>query len=180
MNSGAPEGKQFLLHKWHPSCYVTFQMRCVVYVLSFLSRHPPLNNINIRRHGWHTRTIQCWSFPWASLTIFPREFILSHSLELDISFEARWFFPVSPTNKADHHDIAEILLKVALNTITPICFMYPDCDNFKLLSLIDISPLTFYSHVGRYLHDLIVSLRGKVYFILTPPLLFHCRACTIP
>ena len=32
----------------------------------------------------------------------------------------RWFSPdtpVSPTNKTDHHDIAEILLKVALNTI---------------------------------------------------------------
>ena len=30
----------------------------------------------------------------------------------------RWFSPVSSTNKTDHHDIAEILLKVALNTIT--------------------------------------------------------------
>ena len=27
--------------------------------------------------------------------------------------------PVSSTNKTDHHDIAEILLKVALNTIYP-------------------------------------------------------------
>jgi len=33
----------------------------------------------------------------------------------------RWFSPgtsVSSTNKTDHHDITEILLKVALNTIT--------------------------------------------------------------
>jgi hypothetical protein len=32
-----------------------------------------------------------------------------------------WFSPgtsVSSTNKTDHHDIAEIVLKVALNTIT--------------------------------------------------------------
>ena len=32
----------------------------------------------------------------------------------------RWFSPgtpVSSTNKTDHHDITEILLKVALNTI---------------------------------------------------------------
>jgi len=32
-----------------------------------------------------------------------------------------WFFPdtpVSSTNKTDRHDITEILLKVALNTIT--------------------------------------------------------------
>jgi hypothetical protein len=33
----------------------------------------------------------------------------------------RWYSPgtsVSSTNKTDHHDIAEILLKVALNTTT--------------------------------------------------------------
>jgi hypothetical protein len=30
----------------------------------------------------------------------------------------RWFSHVFSTNKIDHHDIAEILLKVALNTIT--------------------------------------------------------------
>ena len=30
----------------------------------------------------------------------------------------RWFSPVSSTNKTDHHDITEILLKVALNTST--------------------------------------------------------------
>jgi hypothetical protein len=29
-----------------------------------------------------------------------------------------WFFPISITNTADRHDITEILLKVALNTIT--------------------------------------------------------------
>jgi hypothetical protein len=35
--------------------------------------------------------------------------------------ECRWFSPgtpVSSTNKTDRHDITEILLKVALNTIT--------------------------------------------------------------
>ena len=31
----------------------------------------------------------------------------------------RWFSLVSSTNKTDHHDIAEILLKVALNIIKP-------------------------------------------------------------
>jgi hypothetical protein len=34
----------------------------------------------------------------------------------------RWFSqctPVSSTNSTDHHDITEILLKVALKTITP-------------------------------------------------------------
>jgi hypothetical protein len=31
-----------------------------------------------------------------------------------------WFSPVSSTSKTDRHDINEILLKVALNTITII------------------------------------------------------------
>ena len=30
----------------------------------------------------------------------------------------KWFSLVSSTNKTDYHDITEILLKVALNTIT--------------------------------------------------------------
>ena len=37
-----------------------------------------------------------------------------------VGFTGRWFSPdplVSSTNKTDGHDIAEILLKVALNTI---------------------------------------------------------------
>jgi hypothetical protein len=43
-----------------------------------------------------------------------------------------WFSlgtPVSSTNKADHHDITEILLKVALTTIKEIgfiCLLYTD------------------------------------------------------
>ena len=32
----------------------------------------------------------------------------------------RWFSPVSSTNKTDRHDITEILLKMALNTIKPL------------------------------------------------------------
>ena len=38
---------------------------------------------------------------------------------------AQWFYPgtqVSSTNNTDHHDITEILLKVALNTIKQIVF----------------------------------------------------------
>ena len=41
---------------------------------------------------------------------------------LSVSATGRWFSPstpVSSTNKTDRHDITEILLKVALNTITP-------------------------------------------------------------
>ena len=49
-----------------------------------------------------------------------------------------WFFPgnpVSATNKTDSHDITEILLKVALNTIKPTIFL----DSLKYLTKI-----TFY------------------------------------
>jgi hypothetical protein len=38
------------------------------------------------------------------------------------TYADRWFSvdtPVSSTNKNDYHDIAEILLKLASNTITP-------------------------------------------------------------
>jgi hypothetical protein len=54
-----------------------------------------------------------------------------------------WFslgLPVSSTNKIDRHDITEILLKVALNTIKqtsisynikePICSMNPTIERF--------------------------------------------------
>ena len=42
-------------------------------------------------------------------------------LNLSVTYEDRWFSPGTPvsfTNKTDRHDIAEILLKVALSTIT--------------------------------------------------------------
>jgi len=43
---------------------------------------------------------------------------------------AVWWFslgtPVSSTNETDHHDISEILLKVALNTLT-LTFIMIDC-----------------------------------------------------
>ena len=41
----------------------------------------------------------------------------------DFSATCRWFSqctPVFSTNKTDRHDITEILLKVALNTTTPL------------------------------------------------------------
>ena len=48
-----------------------------------------------------------------------------------------WWFspgtPVSSTNKTDHHDITEILLKVALNTVTLALLRY---NLFDLLNLL--------------------------------------------
>ena len=51
----------------------------------------------------------------------------------------RWFSPVSSTNKTDHHDITEILLKVALNTITQ-----------PTLSIITLHPKRKIQHVYRW------------------------------
>ena len=63
------------------------------------------------RRNWRNRSVF-----HMSLKIF-----LSHNvIACPWLATGRWFSPdtpVSPTNKTDHHDIAEILLKVALNTI---------------------------------------------------------------
>jgi hypothetical protein len=52
---------------------------------------------------------------------------IQHYVIKFVSDLQQWFFPgtpVSSTNKADRHDITEILLKVALNTIT----LTPSCE----------------------------------------------------
>jgi hypothetical protein len=47
--------------------------------------------------------------------------------------------PVSSTNKTDHHDITEILLKVALNTITLTLTLESfECEKKKLFTEIGI------------------------------------------
>ena len=49
----------------------------------------------------------------------------------------RWFSPgtaVSSSNKSDHHDITEILLKVALNTITLTLFCHINVNIILLTS----------------------------------------------
>ena len=43
--------------------------------------------------------------------------IQHYVIKLSVTCDSRWFSPVSSTNKTDRHDITEILLKVALNTI---------------------------------------------------------------
>ena len=85
----------------------------------------------------------------------------------------RWFFPgtpVSSTNKTDRHDITEILLKVALNTINqpanhhlllclPILFyfIYPDY-NLVLMLLCSFFLILFFVLGGSYLLRLLFSL----------------------
>ena len=51
---------------------------------------------------------------------------------------SRWFSPgppVSSTNKTDHHDIAELLLKVTLNTIKPTNEPSSDADDLPVSDL---------------------------------------------
>jgi hypothetical protein len=44
----------------------------------------------------------------------------SQPIKLTLLAHGRWFSPASSTTKTGRHDIAEILLKVALNTINLI------------------------------------------------------------
>jgi hypothetical protein len=51
----------------------------------------------------------------------------------------QWFSPgtpVSSTNKNDHHDITEILLKVVLNTITPPITTTMDPNQFLVFAYV--------------------------------------------
>jgi hypothetical protein len=55
----------------------------------------------------------CCQVNWNGITYY-----FAHMDTLQWLVAGRWFSLVSYTNKTDHHDITEILLKVALNTIT--------------------------------------------------------------
>ena len=53
--------------------------------------------------------------------LWVRILLMQHVLDAILYHNSLWFSPASPvssTNKIDSHDIVEILLKVALNTIT--------------------------------------------------------------
>jgi hypothetical protein len=93
--------------------------------------------------GVHAGCAPPWIRPWSPLTLWVqiplRRGVLYTTLCDKVCqwlAAGLWFslgIPVSSTNKTDHHDIAEILLKVVLNTInlTPsslnlllICYLY--------------------------------------------------------
>ena len=72
----------------------------------------------------------------------------------------QWFSlatPVSSTNKTDHHDLIEILLKVALNTITltllMICFKEADLIPI-FVHFYHIQPKTYPFHSNRKLYNI--------------------------
>jgi len=73
------------------------------------------------RRGSDRMVVQCLSPPRLRVHIPLGRVVLDTTLCDKICqglAAGQWFSPVSSTNKTDRHDITEILLKVALNTIT--------------------------------------------------------------
>jgi hypothetical protein len=84
----------------------------------------------------------------------------------------RWFSlgtPFSSTNKTDCHDIAEILLKVALNTI-PLITMLISCYNTDLIFIL-MTLLFFFKLVCVRFCMIIVSI--VVFFFFVVLVLFY-------
>ena len=85
----------------------------------------------------------------------------------------RWFslgVPVSSTNKTDLHDITEILLKVALNTI----------NQTKPFSLIRIIIYTFcLTFVSPSLHTIWIPKKHLTDILIQTLVFFNCILCSI-
>ena len=74
----------------------------------------------------------------------------------------RWFSPVSSSNKTDCHDITEILLKVTLNTITPVLKFETKESSHQNHAL--------YCQIKLHFHWWFLSIHGFLY---------HCSLCTL-
>ena len=77
-----------------------------------------------------------------------------HVLSLSSRAAGRWFSlgtPVSSSQKNDHHDIAEPLLKVALNTITLTLYPAPHIEviNIRLDRIVFNPSLIFGIHLSK-------------------------------
>jgi hypothetical protein len=86
---------------WSVVVVITFVYMVVGFTITYVQSVPITTNV-VSSNSSHGNTIVCDKF-WHWLAT------------------GQWFSlgtPVSSTNKTDCHDIAEILLKVALNTIT--------------------------------------------------------------
>jgi hypothetical protein len=71
-------------------------------------------------HGSWMDNYLCNQWP-SPQKVWVRILRMQHVLDVILYHNSQWFSPASPvssTNKIDSHDIVEILLKVALNTIT--------------------------------------------------------------
>ena len=91
---------------------------------------------------------------------------------------SRWFSPISPTNKIDCHDITDILLKVAWNTIkqTKQNFIHNNCViynklNYRFLFFIKHLRETFNLHINLLVivvknipHEFLLRLDSLLWF----------------
>jgi len=66
----------------------------------------------------------------------------------------RWFSRVSSTNKTDRHDITEILMKVALNTIK------------STYHLTSVAPLSLYYTIGRLWSFTPIQTNGIIFWCI--------------
>ena len=88
---------------------------------------------------------------------------IQHYVKVCLWLETGWWFslgtPVSSTNKTNRHDITEILLKVALNTIShKLITYYTYLNRFDLGS---IWPVTSHSHLSLR----VLLFEGRFFFI---------------
>ena len=73
-----------------------------------------------------TSTVTVESSNLAPGDVYSIHYVIKFASDLQ---NGRWFSPVSSINKTDRHDIAEILLKLVLNMITPS--VKPSAFHFK-------------------------------------------------
>jgi hypothetical protein len=85
----------------------------------------------------------------------------------------QWFSPVSSNNKTDRHDIAEILLKVALNILTLILAITQLLIQMYMTTLLCwFWPIMIYMYYHFYIQVLkvtgwkVVAAVGSLYFML--------------
>ena len=85
---------------------------------------------------------------------------------------------VSSTNKTDHHDVAEILLKVTLNTIDLSLSTIVDKHIFCFI-FTDFSLESYTSLAGELLNDLTESFKQKLYEDLGISSYLKDQPCTV-
>ena len=82
--------------------------------------------------------------------------------------QGRWFSQVSSNNKTERHDITEILLKVALNTITLTLKFH-----MGNLNIIKASPKK-----NKVQHQIVGASLLSLYYSVVIPRCFHTGSCS--
>ena len=86
----------------------------------------------------------------------------------------RWFSlttPISSTNKTDCHDITEILLKVVLNTITPL-----NCMRLKQRVLIRLTYNIYYTYWAKATTCSLVVGNGWIFSVISSKYLYKLES----